>query len=51
MQVNNNIKIPGLEDVIVTKIEQIEDRLAIFVEMDVKTHRCPNCGERTRKIP
>lgn len=50
MQVNNNIKIPGLEDVIVTKIEQIEDRLAIFVEMDVKTHRCPNCGERTRKI-
>jgi transposase len=47
---NNNIIIPGLEDVIITKIDQFEDRIAIFVEMDVQTNRCPNCGEKTRKI-
>jgi transposase len=47
---NNNIKIPGLEDVTITKIDKIEDRMAIYVKMDVLTHRCPNCGEKTRKI-
>jgi transposase len=50
VQMNNNIKIPGLEDVKITKIEQVEDRIAIFVEMDVKTHKCPNCGEKTLSI-
>ncbi|WP_188392717.1 transposase family protein, partial [Compostibacillus humi] len=47
---NNTIKIPGLEDVIITKVEEFEDRIAIFVEMKVQTHRCPKCGEKTRKI-
>ncbi|GFZ81818.1 ISL3 family transposase [Compostibacillus humi] len=47
---NNTIKIPGLEDVIITKVEEFEDRIAIFVEMKVQTHRCPKCGKKTRKI-
>ena len=47
---NNTIKIPGLEDVIITKVEEFEDRIAIFVEMEVQTHICPKCGKKTRKI-
>lgn len=47
---NNNIIIPGLEDVIIKKTDQFEDRIAIYVEMPVKTHKCPKCGEKTRKI-
>lgn len=47
---NNTIKIPGLEDVIITKVEEFEDRIAIFVEMKVQTHICPKCGKKTRKI-
>lgn len=50
MQLNNIIKIPGLEDVIIKKVEEFEDRIALYVEMPVKPHRCPNCKGRTRKI-
>lgn len=50
MYKQNIIKFPGLEDVIIKKVEQFEDRIAIFVEMEVKTHECPACGEKTRKI-
>ncbi|WP_268258030.1 hypothetical protein [Bacillus andreraoultii] len=35
---NNNIIIPGLEDVKILKVEQIEDRLVLFVEMEARTH-------------
>lgn len=45
-----NLKIPGLEDVTIIKIEQLEDRIAIYVEMPVKLHKCPKCSEKTRKI-
>ena len=48
---NNTIKIPGLEDVIVTNIKVLEGGTAIYyVEMAVRTHKCPCCGEKTRKI-
>ena len=47
---NSTIKIPGLKDAIITKVEQFEDRVAIYVEMAVKAHKCPNCGGKTKKI-
>ncbi|NBJ71110.1 transposase [Roseburia sp. 1XD42-34] len=47
---NFTIKIPGLEDVWITKVEKMEDRIALHVEMAVKVHKCPGCGERTKKI-
>lgn len=47
---NNNIKIPGFEGVIVKKIDRFEDRIAIYIELPVKIHKCPDCGEETRKI-
>ena len=47
---NNIIKIPGLEDTIIKKVEQYEDNITIHVEMPVKLHKCPKCDARTRKI-
>ena len=45
-----NINFPGLEDVILKEFRSFEDRVEIFVEMPVYTHRCPRCGTRTKKI-
>ncbi|WP_082195149.1 ISL3 family transposase [Bacillus andreraoultii] len=50
MQMNNNIIMPGLEDVKILKVEQMDDRLALFVEMEARTHTCPRCGAKTRQI-
>lgn len=47
---NFTIEIPGLKDVKITKIEEVEERIAIHAEMPVKLHKCPSCGERTKKI-
>ncbi|MBM7715181.1 transposase [Bacillus thermophilus] len=41
---------PDLEDVLITKVEEVEDRIALHIEMDVKVHKCPSCGERTKKV-
>ena len=45
-----NINFPGLEGVILKEFRSFEDRVEIFVEMPVYTHRCPRCGTRTKKI-
>ena len=37
---NNNMKIPGLEDVNIEKIEQIDDRVALYISLPVKPHPC-----------
>lgn len=47
---NFTMNIPGLEDVIITKMEQVEDRVALHVELDVQAHRCPRCQEKTRRV-
>lgn len=44
------IEIPGLKDVIVKKVEDSGESVNLFVEMPIKVHHCPVCGERTRKI-
>lgn len=50
MQMNSNILLPGFEDVHVTKMENINDRVAFHVEMEVTPHTCPNCGAITSKV-
>jgi len=40
----------GLEDVLVTNVENFNDELQIFIEMPRKEHVCPNCSEKTDKI-
>lgn len=43
-------KLLGLQDLIVTKIEDIEKEIHIFGELKRKPHKCPCCGEYTDKI-
>ena len=52
MRLNNNIRIHGLEDVVVTDIKVLEGGTAIYYEeMPVRTHnKCPCRGAKTRKI-
>jgi transposase len=47
---NFNMKLPGLEEVLVQKMETISEELHFHVEMPVKTHCCPSCQTKTRKI-
>src|SRR5699024_3065236 len=47
---NNNMKLPGLEDVNIEKIEQIDDRVALYISLPVKPHRCPTCDKYTTKV-
>ncbi|MFE7065215.1 ISL3 family transposase [Sutcliffiella sp. NPDC057660] len=47
---NSNIKLPGFEEVIVMKMEEVEEKLTIHVEMPVKPHLCPLCKSPTEKI-
>lgn len=41
---------PGLEEMIITKTETVEDSFHIHVEMKRTPHRCPVCGERTTRV-
>lgn len=50
MHLNITMKFPGLEDVMVTKMEQVEDRVALHVELEVRPHVCPRCQEKTQRV-
>ncbi len=45
-----NMNLPGLENIMVTKMEVVEGTFHLHVELPVKRHRCPACGERTGSI-
>ena len=49
-QLNITITIPGLKEVEIRRIEQVEDRVAIHVEMPVRVQCCPRCSNKTKKI-
>ncbi len=44
------MKFPGLEDVNIEKIEQIDDRVALYISLPVKPHPCPACNRYTTKV-
>ncbi|BDH60778.1 ISL3 family transposase [Lysinibacillus sp. PLM2] len=45
-----NMKIPGFEGVEIHKVENVEDRIALYVMMPRKEHKCPVCGNLTSKV-
>jgi len=47
---NITMNIPGLKDVVITKVEQYEDIVRLYVEMERKNHRCPACNNWTRRV-
>lgn len=47
---NFNMKIPGLKGVKIEKIEEIDERVALYLSLPVKPHKCPNCNQYTKKI-
>ncbi|MBU8909050.1 transposase family protein, partial [Desertibacillus haloalkaliphilus] len=47
---NFNMNIPGLEGVIITKSEVVEDTWQLSIELPKVVHRCPSCGEKTKRV-
>jgi transposase len=47
---NFNMNIPGLKEVELEKIEEIGERIALYVSLPKQPHKCPNCGEITTKV-
>lgn len=45
-----NGKLVGLQGVIITKVENSEEKIIIYAEMKRKPHKCPCCGTETDKI-
>jgi len=47
---NFNMNIPGLKDVTIHKVEEVGERIAIYVSLPKKVHQCPVCKKKTSKI-
>ncbi|KGR74747.1 transposase, partial [Ureibacillus massiliensis 4400831 = CIP 108448 = CCUG 49529] len=45
-----NMSIPGFEGVEIHKLEKVGDRIALYVMMPRKEHKCPVCGNLTSKV-
>lgn len=50
LEQNYIAKIIDMEDVIITKVENIENEIHIYIELPVTEHTCPNCGHATSNI-
>ena len=40
-------KVLDLEDVIIRNVENVQNELHIYLELPVREHTCPCCGQRT----
>ena len=47
---NYTLRLLDLEDVIITNVENIEDRLHIYLKLPRTAHTCPACGTTTDRI-
>lgn len=45
-----NTNILGLEDIILTGVEEFGNEMLIYITMKRRKHRCPICGKETAKI-
>ena len=45
-----NTNILGLEDVILTRVEKLNNEMFIYITMKRRKHRCPNCTGETDRI-
>lgn len=44
------MNLPGLKEVKVRKIEEADEVIRIYVEMERKVHSCPSCDKRTQRV-
>ncbi len=44
------MNLPGLEDVIITRTEELEGSYYLHVKLPIKKHKCPACGELTSRV-
>ena len=43
-------KLLNLEDVIITKVENISEEVHVYLELPRVKHRCPACGALTDRV-
>lgn len=43
-------KLLNLEDVIITKVENISEEVHVYLELPRTKHRCPACGALTDRV-
>ena len=42
--------IPGLKGVVLKKVEQVDEKMQMHIEMEKKLHRCPQCKNWTKRV-
>ncbi|WP_199880607.1 ISL3 family transposase [Bacillus massiliglaciei] len=50
MHMNFTMNIPGLEGVTILKVEQVEETMRVYVEMERSLQQCPDCGAPTSRV-
>ncbi|WP_429894746.1 transposase family protein, partial [Heyndrickxia ginsengihumi] len=50
MYMNFNIILPGLEDAIITKAEEIKGTYRVHIKLPQRVQRCPECGNPTNLV-
>lgn len=50
LSANYTAKVLDLEDVIISKVENDREALKVYLELPVRTHKCPSCGQETTRI-
>lgn len=45
-----NMKLPGLEEVELKDMKEIEGKMVLHIELPKKAQRCPSCRERTTRV-
>ncbi|MGG4166568.1 ISL3 family transposase [Rossellomorea vietnamensis] len=47
---NSTIMLPGFEDVNIIKMEEVDERLCLHIELPLMSHNCPECTASTMKV-
>lgn len=50
LEQNYIVKILDLEDVIISKVEKIENELHFYIQLPLREHICPGCGQHTKSV-
>jgi transposase len=47
---NSTIKLPGFEEVNILKMEEVDERLCLHIELPLTSHTCPKCATSTMRV-
>ncbi|MGG4170146.1 ISL3 family transposase [Rossellomorea vietnamensis] len=47
---NSTIMLPGFEEVNIMKMEEVDERLCLHIELPLIPHKCPECAASTMKV-